>query len=236
MLMPEPYRSEHDRYIRNYLTTGRAGIIGIGREVTGLRNDGSTFPMELAVGESRSDGRRLFAGIVRDISERKQSEQRLRDSETKTRAILETAVDGIITIDQQGTILSANPATERIFGYRVDEMVGHKVNMLMPEPYRSAHDGYLERYMTTGERRISASAGRSRANARMARSFPWTCRWAKPRSAVSASSPASSATSPNASAPSKTCAPPRTKPSAPASLNPSSWPPSATTCGNRCRR
>jgi two-component system, sensor histidine kinase len=154
MLMPEPYRSEHDRYIRNYLTTGRAGIIGIGREVTGLRNDGSTFPMELAVGESRSDGRRLFAGIVRDISERKQSEQRLRDSETKTRAILETAVDGIITIDQQGTILSANPATERIFGYRVDEMVGHKVNMLMPEPYRSAHDGYLERYMTTGERRI----------------------------------------------------------------------------------
>jgi PAS domain S-box-containing protein len=110
--------------------------------------------MELAVGESRSGGRPLFAGIVRDISERKKSEQELRDSETKTRAILETAVDGIITIDQQGTILSANPATERIFGYRVDEMVGHRVNMLMPEPYRSAHDGYLERYMTTGERRI----------------------------------------------------------------------------------
>ena len=152
--MPEPYQSEHDRYLKTYLTTGRAGIIGIGREVRGLRKDGSTFPMELAVGESRSDGRRLFAGMVRDISERKQSEQRLRDSETKTRAILETAVDGVITIDQQGTMLSANPATERLFGYRVDEMVGHKVNMLMPEPYRSAHDGYLERYMTTGERRI----------------------------------------------------------------------------------
>jgi PAS domain S-box-containing protein len=115
---------------------------------------------------------------VRDISERKQSEQRLRDSETKTRDP-GTAVDGIITIDQQGTILSANRATERIFGYRVDEMVGHKVNMLMPGPYRSAHDGYLERYMTTGERRI-IGIGREVQNARRARSFPWTCRWAKP--------------------------------------------------------
>src|SRR5512132_1152539 len=153
-LMPEPYQSKHDRYLKTYLTTGRAGIIGIGREVRGLRKDGSTFPMELAVGESRSGGRPLFAGIVRDICERKKSEEELRDSETKTRAILETAVDGIITIDQQGTMLSANPATERIFGYRVDEMVGHKVNMLMLEPYRSAHDGYLERYSTTGERRI----------------------------------------------------------------------------------
>jgi two-component system, sensor histidine kinase len=154
MLMPEPYRSEHDRYLDNYLTTGRARIIGIGREVVGLRKDGSTFAMELAVGESRSGARRLFAGIVRDISERKKSEQELRDSETKTRAILETAVDGIITIDPQGMILTANPATERIFGYRADELVGHKVNMLMPDPYRGAHDSYLERYLTTGERRI----------------------------------------------------------------------------------
>ncbi len=154
MLMPEPYRSEHDGYLDHYLNTGEARIIGIGREVEGLRKDGSTFAMELAVGESRSGGRRLFAGIVRDISERKKSEQQLRDSEAKTRAILETAVDGIITIDPQGTILTANPATERLFGYRVNEVVGHNVNMLMPEPYRSAHDGYLERYATTGERRI----------------------------------------------------------------------------------
>jgi PAS domain S-box-containing protein len=154
LLMPEPYRSEYDRYVGKYLTTGRARSIGIGREVMGLRKDGSTFAMELAVGKSRSGGRPLFAGIVRDISERNKSEQELRNSEAKTRAILETAVDGVITIDPQGMILTANPATERIFGYRIDEMVGHKVNMLMPDPYRSAHDSYLERYLTTGERRI----------------------------------------------------------------------------------
>ena len=152
--MPEPYRSEYDRYVGKYLTTGRAHGIGIGREMMGLRKDGSTFAMELAVGKSHSGGRPLFAGIVRDISERNKSEQELQRSEAKTRAILETAVDGIITIDPQGMILTANPATERIFGYRIDEMVGHKVNMLMPDPYRSAHDSYLERYLTTGERRI----------------------------------------------------------------------------------
>ena len=179
--MPEPYRSEHDRYLGNCLTTSRARTIGIGREVMGVRQDGSTFAMELAVGKSRSGGRPLFAGIARDFSQRKKSEQELRDSETKTRAILETAVDGIITIDQQGTMLSANPATERIFGYRVDEMVGHKVNMLMPEPYRSAHDGYLERYSTTGERRIIGIGREVQGQRKGAiRSFPWSCRWARP--------------------------------------------------------
>jgi len=154
MLMPEPYCSQHDHYLSQYLRTSQSRIIGTGREVEGLRKDGSTFAMDLAVGEIHMGRRRLFAGIVRDISARKQSEQVLRDSEVKTRAILETAVDGIITIDCQGTILTANPATSRIFGYPTDEMVGRKINMLMPDPYRSAHNGYLHRYLTTGERRI----------------------------------------------------------------------------------
>jgi PAS domain S-box-containing protein len=71
MLMPEPYRGEHDTYLASYLRTGDAKVIGVGREVTGLRRDGSTFPMELAVGET---GQRRFTGIVRDITARKQAE------------------------------------------------------------------------------------------------------------------------------------------------------------------
>ncbi len=74
MLMPEPYRGEHDSYIQNYLDTGKSKIIGIGREVAGLRKDQSTFPLDLAVSETFLGDRRMFTGIVRDITERKQAE------------------------------------------------------------------------------------------------------------------------------------------------------------------
>jgi PAS domain S-box-containing protein len=78
MLMPEPYRGEHDGYIGNYLATREPRIIGIGREVDGRRKDGSTFPMSLAVSEFSHQGRRYFTGIVRDITERKNAENQLR--------------------------------------------------------------------------------------------------------------------------------------------------------------
>ncbi len=75
MLMPEPYRGEHDGYLKNFMDTGDAKIIGTGREVTGLRKDGGRFPMELAVSEMKVAGKRMFTGIVRDISERKKAEK-----------------------------------------------------------------------------------------------------------------------------------------------------------------
>jgi two-component system sensor kinase FixL len=75
MLMPEPYRHNHDKYVRNYLKTGDAKIIGIGREVVGLRKDGTIFPMDLAVSEVRLGKRILFTGIVRDITERKKAQE-----------------------------------------------------------------------------------------------------------------------------------------------------------------
>uniref|UniRef100_UPI0026109E29 PAS domain S-box protein n=1 Tax=Ferrovum sp. TaxID=2609467 RepID=UPI0026109E29 len=77
MLMPEPYRSHHDGYIGRYLATGEAHIIGTGREVVGRRKDGSVFPMYLAVSEMQLEGERHFIGVVHDITERKQAEQKL---------------------------------------------------------------------------------------------------------------------------------------------------------------
>jgi PAS domain S-box-containing protein len=77
VLMPSPYKQQHDDYIANYLRTGHAKIIGIGREVVGQRKDGGLFPMDLAVSEVRLANRRLFAGFVRDITDRKRLEQEI---------------------------------------------------------------------------------------------------------------------------------------------------------------
>jgi two-component system, LuxR family, sensor kinase FixL len=79
ILMPPPYHERHDGYIRHYLETGERRIIGIGRIVVGQRKDGSTFPMELAVGEALMNGRRIFTGFIRDLTERQLSENRLQE-------------------------------------------------------------------------------------------------------------------------------------------------------------
>jgi two-component system sensor kinase FixL len=79
LLMPSPYREQHDGYLTRYLTTGERRIIGIGRVVVGRRKDGSTFPMELSVGEVNQDGRKLFTGFVRDLTERQQTDRRLQE-------------------------------------------------------------------------------------------------------------------------------------------------------------
>lgn len=83
MLMPQPYRDEHDGYLERYRRTGERRIIGIGRVVLGRRADGSTFPMELAVGEINLEGRRMFTGFVRDITERQVARERLQDLQSE---------------------------------------------------------------------------------------------------------------------------------------------------------
>lgn len=82
-LMPTPYREDHDNYLDRYLQTGQRRIIGIGRVVVGERKDGSTFPMELAVGEMRSSDQRFFTGFIRDLTERQQTEARLQELQSE---------------------------------------------------------------------------------------------------------------------------------------------------------
>jgi len=83
ILMPSPYREAHDGYLERYLRTGERRIIGLGRVVVGERKDGSTFPMELAVGEMKSNDRRYFTGFIRDLTERQQTETRLQELQSE---------------------------------------------------------------------------------------------------------------------------------------------------------
>ena len=154
MLMPSPYHEEHDAYLSAYHATGMAKIIGIGREVTGRRRDGTTFPLHLSVGEMVVGGEVKFTGVLHDLTERTQLEDRLRGSEARWRAIIESAVDGIAVIDALGRIEAINPAAERLFGYAEREILGRNVNILMPSPYHAEHDAYLARYLATGAQKI----------------------------------------------------------------------------------
>jgi PAS domain S-box-containing protein len=128
MLMPSPYRENHDGYVKNYLRTGIAKIIGVGREVKGQRKDGSTFPLYLAVSEVRVGERRLFTGILRDISELKQATEEMRSlarfPDENPFPTLRAARDG--------TLLYANASSELLL-----QTWGCEVGGRLPDPWRS---------------------------------------------------------------------------------------------------
>ncbi len=112
------------------------------------------FPAEVLLSHIKLGDRDILQAVVRDISERKLAEVRLKQSEERTRAIIESAASGIILINTRGIVEIFSPAAEEIFGYPASDVIGSNVSMLMPEPVKSEHDSYLARYLDTGEKRI----------------------------------------------------------------------------------
>jgi PAS domain S-box-containing protein len=115
---------------------------------------------------------RGFTKIARDITERKQSEEAVREAAVRLKAIVETAVDGIITIDEQGSVESMNPAAERIFGYTHEEVIGQNIAILMSEPERNEHSHYLEGYLRTGRQKIIGTIREVRGRRKDGSIFP----------------------------------------------------------------
>ncbi len=126
-LMPQPFRREHDGYLSRYLKTGKARIIGIGREVTGRRKDGSTFPMELTVSEGDHAGAKMYIGVVRDITKRKGAEEALRGSEREVRSILDNLQDTFFRTDMNGITLKNSPSAYELTGYSAEELIGRNI-------------------------------------------------------------------------------------------------------------
>ncbi|WP_245795363.1 sensor domain-containing protein [Thioalkalivibrio denitrificans] len=129
MLMPSPHREQHDGYLRHYLETGRTCIIGTGRQVFGQRSDGSLFPLDLSVSEIRADGEHLFAGIVRDVTERHRFQETL--------ALFQRAMDGAhngiaiarLTGDTE-EITYVNEAFAGITGHAREDLLGAELSVL----------------------------------------------------------------------------------------------------------
>ncbi len=171
-LMPKPFDDEHDGYLEVYRRTREPRILGQGREVMARHRDGTSFPIELSVSEVFEGPRRLFTGTIRDISRRREAEARIREDRDRLRQVFDSAVDGIIAIDDAGVVLEVNAAAERMFGFSADEILGQNVSVLMPPPFREQHDSYLERYLETGKKRIIGIGREVRGRRRDGETFP----------------------------------------------------------------
>jgi PAS domain S-box-containing protein len=147
MIIPERFRDLHRTGIDRVSTGGPTHVIGSTVEVAALRGDGSEFPVELSLATWFLDEDRYYTGIIRDISERKQAEQ-------KFRSVTESAVDAIISADHAGRIVSWNSAATRILGHTEENALGQRLELVIPERYRDLHRTGIARFTETGEAHI----------------------------------------------------------------------------------
>jgi PAS domain S-box-containing protein len=154
MLVPDRYRNIHVHHRDGYLKEPRTRPMGAGQELSGRRKDGSEFPVEISLSPLRTSREgTLVISIIRDITERKQAEARFR-------GLLESAPDGIVVVDNTGTIVMINTQTEKMFGYHRDELLGQPVEILVPDQYHHSHVRDRDRYIQSPRTR-PMGAGRA---------------------------------------------------------------------------
>jgi two-component system sensor kinase FixL len=124
MLMPQPHREQHDSYIKNYLRTGVRKIIGIGREVEGLRKDGTRFPFRLSISEVKLEKRRIFTGIIYDLTEQKKAEKALWEEKEKAQMYFDLANTINVVLNPKGHIVELNKKGCAFIGKSEEEVVG----------------------------------------------------------------------------------------------------------------
>ncbi|WP_025290517.1 PAS domain S-box protein [Sphingomonas sanxanigenens] len=139
-----------------------------------VRKDGSEFLAHVSITALHNEDGTLrgFGKVVRDATQQRAAERALQANASHLRSILATVPDAMVVIDEQGSILSFSTAAEKLFGYAETEVVGSNVSRLMPSPDRERHDGYLERYLVSGERRIIGIGRMVLASRRDGSTFP----------------------------------------------------------------
>ncbi len=149
MLMPEPDSKEHDAYIHDYLRTDIAKMIGIGREVSGKRKDGSIFPMYLAVNRVNAENQVSFVGIIQDITEQKEIDKALHTSQAIYSEIFNNSPDAIFLLDvmpgEKFRIVMVNPTNYNLTGLAPEKTFGRMLDeFIPPEMYPSVKQNYLD--------------------------------------------------------------------------------------------
>ncbi len=149
MLMPEAFRDRHIAGLENYERTGVRQLNWRSLDLPGLHKSGRELPLEVSFGEFTSNGKRNFAGIIRDCSQRKFAERALRESEAKLSGIIESAMDAVITVDEEQAIILFNSAAERMFLAPREEAIGQHIDRFIPQRFRGDYKGHIESSGTT---------------------------------------------------------------------------------------
>jgi len=145
-IIPASLRDAHTRGLANYLATGQGPVLGKRLELKALRADGSEFPCELTVTRIDFPGPPLFTGYIRDLTERKTSDETFR-------LVVESAPNAMVLVDREGRIVLVNRQTEKLFGYSRDELLGQPVESLVPERFRGQHPAHRSEFFAKPEAR-----------------------------------------------------------------------------------
>jgi PAS domain S-box-containing protein len=157
-LIPERFREDHRRYIEAFRRTGvTARRMGGVAELWGLRADGQEFPIEASISQAAEGERRYFTVILRDISRRRDAEAEalrargaLGETQARLAAIVDSAMDAVITVDSEQKIVLFNRAAESVFGLKREDALGTPLDRLLPARFRGAHRGYVQAFGSTG--------------------------------------------------------------------------------------
>jgi PAS domain S-box-containing protein len=138
-LVPERFRGKHPANRQGFSAHSLARPMGAGLELFGLRKDGTEFPVEVSLSPLETEEGRLISSAIRDVTERKRAEQ-------KFRQLLEAAPDAIIVANQEGEMILVNNQVEKVFGYKREELLGQRLEMLMPARFRERHTGQRDQF------------------------------------------------------------------------------------------